>query len=576
MFNKLLANLPFNPSLVDQVSFYAKRVQRESSVRRIGFVFVALAFFVQLFAVLSPPHPSLAASSNDLINNGFGSAAQAANDCRSNLEDYQTILANFGITCDKVASAPTITIHSTDFNRQLFSMGRIPYGLAGETPVSIPGAGTIYARYLWAWDRGGPASSYQALNVTSAGGQTFLLLFSCGNLTSVGLPAPVQKPPVLSITKTTSPGGPVAESNVSPGAALLYRMNFNNAGGQANNVVVTDHQPANTSYGNFIGGGGANSFSFNAATTTGTWTYTTMPAGATGFYVDIKFMVNANVANGTRICNVASLSATGVAPITSNQVCMTIVVNAPPPKPTPPAPPVCQFDSSILQSNKLCVPCAFNSNIIASNALCKPCTSSLSSEDTTACVIFSKTASNTTQNLPDANNTTAQAGDVIKYTLMAKNSGKAKVKKFVVQESISDVLDYADVQDLNGGALDNATKIISWPAADIAAGGTAQETFTVKVKTPIPDTAPSASDPEHFNHIMTNVYGNTINIKLPQTIVTVAQTVQTTLPNTGPGTSIIIGFIGFMIVGYFFARSRLLAKEAVLVRNDYSHNGDIV
>ena len=52
MFKKLISNLPFNPSLIGQVSFYAKRLRKEESIRRAGFGFMALAMFIQLFAVI--------------------------------------------------------------------------------------------------------------------------------------------------------------------------------------------------------------------------------------------------------------------------------------------------------------------------------------------------------------------------------------------------------------------------------------------------------------------------------------------------------------------------------------------
>ncbi|HEY1646095.1 MAG TPA: hypothetical protein VGF75_07095, partial [Candidatus Saccharimonadales bacterium] len=105
MFDKLLSALPFNPGSIQQLSFYAHRVRKEQSVRRIGLVFIVLAFLVQFFAFVSPPSPTLADSPNDLIDGGFSSAAEAASDCTSNVEDYGTILANYGITCAKVASA---------------------------------------------------------------------------------------------------------------------------------------------------------------------------------------------------------------------------------------------------------------------------------------------------------------------------------------------------------------------------------------------------------------------------------------------------------------------------------------
>ena len=72
MFKKLISNLPFNPSLLGQVSFYAKRLKAEESIRRMGFGFMALAMFIQMFAVFAPPQKSLA-SSNDHIISGLNS-----------------------------------------------------------------------------------------------------------------------------------------------------------------------------------------------------------------------------------------------------------------------------------------------------------------------------------------------------------------------------------------------------------------------------------------------------------------------------------------------------------------------
>ncbi len=48
-----------------------------------------------------------------------------------------------------------------------------------------------------------------------------------------------------------------------------------------------------------------------------------------------------------------------------------------------------------------------------------------------------------------------------------------------------------------------------------------------------------------------------------------------TLPNTGPGTSIAFGFTVTIIVGYFFARSRILARELDLIKNEYAPTGGI-
>lgn len=42
-----------------------------------------------------------------------------------------------------------------------------------------------------------------------------------------------------------------------------------------------------------------------------------------------------------------------------------------------------------------------------------------------------------------------------------------------------------------------------------------------------------------------------------------------TLPNTGPGASLIAGFTIMSVIGYFFARSRLLAKELDIIKHDH-------
>ncbi len=178
-----------------------------------------------------------------------------------------------------------------------------------------------------------------------------------------------------------------------------------------------------------------------------------------------------------------------------------------------------------------------------------------------------KTAANITAGLTDANNSTAKAGDVITYTLYAQNQGKGKIKGFTFQENLSDVSDYADVVDLHGGTIDGS-KIVTWPSTDIPAGQTVTVSLTVKVKDPIPVTPSAPSDPFHFDLTMTNVYGNTVNIKVPSPPIKTVQTVATTLPNTGPGTGLFLAASLVIIGGYFYGRARLLAKESNIALHD--------
>src|SRR5665213_3476899 len=99
MFEKLLSLLPYNPGLIQQLSFYSQRMREEETIRRTGMIFIVLAFMIQFFAVISPPSPASAAAScnaNNLINCGFTSASQAEADCTNNVQDYKTILNYYG------------------------------------------------------------------------------------------------------------------------------------------------------------------------------------------------------------------------------------------------------------------------------------------------------------------------------------------------------------------------------------------------------------------------------------------------------------------------------------------------
>jgi len=437
MLNKILSNLRFNPDYFQLLKEYQAKQSHEKLIRGIGFSFIVLAFVIQIIAYTpASSQSSASASDNDLIPGGVSSQAQIANDCYSNYHFTQLIYGTYGISCAEIASptSPVVTLNSTDYNDQLWSVGHLPYGIAGETPVTIYGGGTLYWRLLHGWDTNG-SSNYKALRVTSADNKAYWILFQCGNLVSLGFPSPYVAP------------------TVAP-------------------------TPAPTP---------------------------------------------------------APLPTPAPAP-------------APTPTPAPaPAP----------------APCQYNSAIYASSPACKPCTNSQDTTDVVSCLTYSKAAENITQGVANANNVTADPGDNIKYTLTVANTGKAEVKDYVVQDNISDVLDYSNVSTIANGGSVSSNNIISWPAVNIEPKNSVSETFNILVKNPLPQIAPNQDDPQGYNNIMTNVYGNTINIPVKQTaVVAVAAAATTSLPNTGPGSSIFVMFIVVTIAGYFYSRSRLLSKEA--------------
>lgn len=222
----------------------------------------------------------------------------------------------------------------------------------------------------------------------------------------------------------------------------------------------------------------------------------------------------------------------------------------------------CQYNKSIPKNSPNCYPpCQYNPLISANDPKCRPCDKNTSSVDALACIFVSKSAINKTTGGGDASNTTVNAGDTIVYTLNAKNDGKVSVKDYIFQEDLSDVLDYATIVDLHGGTI-NDRNVVSWPKVEVKAGKTVSKQITVQIKSPIPGTPTGVSDPGRFDLIMTNVYGNAVNIKLPAPPIKSVEVTASSLPNTGPGTNLAIAAMLVVFAGYFWSRSRLLARES--------------
>ena len=479
MFKKIVSNLPFNPSLVGQLSFYLKRLQQEAFIRQMGVFIMSLALVVQVFAVISPPESTMAQSENDLIVGGIRSKQDANQVCQKNIRNYKTILSHYGISCNDLLQTTDVTLKSTDYSRNLYSMGHLRYGKAGETQVNIGGE-TFWLRYLWSWDSGA-YSTYKALKGTTKDGLTFFVLYNCGNLVFIGLPTPPKK------------------CKWNPNLLASDPKCF-----EPCPVDGKEHLPKNSPK------------CFEPCK----WN-TSIPSSHPKCFKPCHVKGKEHIPKNSADCY---------------------------------------------------IPCRYDDSIKSSDPNCKPCEESQTRTNKTACVEHSKSAANITQGFDDANGTTAKPKDIIVYELRATNKGKAVIEKYEIQENISDILDYATITSLNGANKDERG-VISWPAIRLEAGETITKKFEVKIKNPLPNTPTSTSDPGHFDMEMVNVYGNTVTIKLPPSIVKRTEIVTKTLPNTGPGTSISIIFGLVAFISYFYARSRQLATEVELVKQDYAEGG---
>ncbi len=168
----------------------------------------------------------------------------------------------------------------------------------------------------------------------------------------------------------------------------------------------------------------------------------------------------------------------------------------------------------------------------------------------------------------NADNSFARPGDTIEYTLTTINQGNGSQESYQPTEDISDILEYADLLDPRGAKLKDPGTL-EWAKAKIDPGQTLINQFTVQVKSPLPTTPKSTSDPESFDLRMDNVYGNEIKIPLEVPAPKQIETAAAALPQSGAGTNLIILLAVVSLIVYFYARNRQLITEVGILRSDH-------
>lgn len=696
MFRKLVSNLPFSPSLINQLSFYSVRLKKEQFTRKLGLIFTALAIVVQTLTFLVPAQATLAASGNDIIYNGNGKTKsgiiQAYNNNRDQLGrgDIQAIFNHYGINQAALNDSRVVTIRSTVANNY-WSIGRAPRG-GQEVAVQINGGPRIYSRTLHGW---AVNKNWSALEVRTGQGVRWILL-ECGNIvTSENKP----EVPDISVTKSVNNQAPLL------GQAITYTVNVKNVGKvTARGVGARDVAPAGIEFTGPTSGA-------NPILSPREWK-TSQPfdlaPGATRTFTlqarvtldgprqidNIACALGANGdANGSNNCGTATIFVRPVCPLPGKQnlpiddpncsspglkiekvadkrehkvgdsfiytlkVTNNGDINLPKAvvRDVPPAEiefievkepgastftPVSnkrdylskefalrkgasiqiQLKAKVLKAksaainNRACVlsvgtgttagacddepitvkdfcpanpslakddprcqpPCPIEGkqNLVQNDPGCVPCdeTKQDSGGNDISCLELHKRARNITQQLENANGTKANAGDSIEYTLSVTNRSKEVRKGFIIEENMEDVLEYADIIDASGAAFtDNPVKMLSWLPVDIKPNETINRTILIKIKSTIPSTPASTSDPLSYDMKLINVYGDTVRIELPTNPVKIVEQTVTTLPSTGLGTNILISTVLIMGATYFYFRSRTMVKELGLVRQQFNY-----
>lgn len=569
-FYRIVSSLSLSPSAGSQLGYYARRLHGESATRTLSAIMGALLIFLQVAIVVAPPTTTMASSENDVICGGIGSSKPKTNllkhydrgkdDCgRGGVKE---LFNRYGIDRNAIEKSTTGTVSSS--LKGIHSIGRRPHSDA-DKPFTAGGS-QFYERPLASWGKG---VTYKALKGKRKDGSTFYVLYNCGNLSIVvkDTPPPA-KPPAPRLTITKKAVTPAAGNTVAPGATITYRVTFKNAGGPAKGTIVGDRISSNTTFVSQSSlkidkhTGAINAYKGNQAArgklAAGYFTnfnIAQLDAGSGSF--DITVRVNDNVPNNTKFCNVAFIDATGLSTGYSPSICHT-VKRPPTPQPTPTPTPTATPTPEP-------TPEPVNPTPPPTVPPTPPTPDNPNPE-----IVLSKAAVITAQSGAerDANGATAQPGEKITYTLTTANTGNGVAKAYQVNEPISDILEYATLTSPGGGSV-NANGVITWPKADIGAGKTQTNTFTVTVKSPIPVTPSGKSDPESFDLCMDNVYGNTIRTCLPAPVEKEVEEVAAELPETGAGTTAMLVFGAIGMVMFFYFRNRQLMLEVKILRGEF-------
>lgn len=512
MFRKLVSNLGFSPALVGQLAFYAKRLKKEETTRRLGLLFTVFALVIQGFVVFAPPTSANSDNDNDMcpgVSRG-SDGVKTIKDCyNSNTRHYRDIMNYFGISKTELWKA----LDNSGSWRYTSTYGNwYTFGHDSRASdvknYSSAVAGKLYARKWkntihtrqWGWKG-------------KSGDTEFIILADCGNLALKRLLNPVAKCVSLTASKHELTLGEsftlTAKSFVDDGAEVA-KYNFAQDGPGSDDATTAVKTNAETA----------------------TWQRTLSNVGTYKFTVTIDTTNNKDN-------------------ITANSCVETVSVAAKP------------------QEQK----CPYNPALPINDAKCKPdCTTKPDMAGCSPDIVLTKKAINRTQNDVDATKKKANAGDVIVYTITATNQGKT-TGTVSLDDVLSDPLEYSQLTEVGGGTFDSTSKALSWGTLTLQPGASTTRQFVMTVYNPIPAMAQNEGSPDSYDCVMSNVVrkdGEGI-IKIPVDCPVVKEVVEKTvdeLPHTGPTENIVFAGILLAVVSYFYARSRLMRKEVRLIRRD--------
>lgn len=616
MFEKLVSNLPFTPSLIGDVTFYASRLRKEEITRRLGVFFIVTALLLQSLAVFRPPEPANAANDSDMIRGGISSKEAMLKEYRNSKSDIAAILTYAGITETELAATKVSSINSRQHGtagNAWKSWGRVSRFSSsdGEVRHILPykdRTTTVYSRPLWRFDSTPSTkqngSTYKALVGHSKIRGNFAIIFNCGNLVTQTLPTPRLVTDLKANCDTIS-GIAIDERDRSkPITVYLY---FNGPPGKGKRSAPILTAPNTGSF----------SYPVDPAKEAGQRVWATMKPlpGYPEALVGFKDIVTISKDCAPKPLKVACTSLKAIVKANSISLGVTYKISgegtidkaiikisgddSSSKTFTRPVSPLTyefatkphtnyQIDVEFYTSNKLVVStactkkvntnpavCPYNSDLTANDPACKPCpgdnTLWINDPNCRASVVISKTASNITRGSTDAASVAALPGDKITFAITAENTGATK-DVITLTDNIGDLLEYATIDTTSGGTVQGDNLI--WPDIAVDGNTSVSRLFTVTVKT-APSTPTGWSDPTSFDCIINNSIGvSTIEIPVACPDAKMVEAAMHDLPATGPAENMLVLGSASGIATYLLAYTRQKRRDLDRVRKAFDR-GDL-
>lgn len=621
MFKKLVSNLPFSPTLVGQLGFYANRLKKEEATRRIGLILTALALLLQSFVVFSPPESANAASASDLVYGGIHTKTQLLAAWDKNTQGYRDLLKHAGLTRANLVKAKEGHINSRTNGKGngWLTWGRVAKGGAKFRESSFKvGNQTIYARSLAAYDTGsstkGNGSYFSAFIMTNSKGQQVVVTKACANIVMKTRPKSdanikvcnLATKKIITIRQSQFNKNKHSKDTKNCQAKSIkvcdlttkkiitikdinydskkHSKNLDNCKEKtikvcdiANKKIITIKEkdfnsrkhsknfedckekpvPVANCSSLVIKKISRTEFDLQGAANTANGaaiqSYTYVIKDESGKEVTKRTVNTTSKTNSIRVT---------VGDEGKYSVVLTVATSLGNKTAT-----ACQGELIVEPIER----CPLNPELPINDPDCQPCpgdpTLWVKDEDCAAKISREKKATNLTASKP-AEEVVAKASDRIQFVLTAKNDGK-DTATFVMEDDISDVLEYSTLYDRGSGTLDEQTKTLSWGEVTLKPGEEQERIYVVQMANKISPMSQGSSDPASYDCRMINIFGNTVEIAVdcpaPKII---EQQIVPELPRTGATENMIAGGIVAAVVAFLYMRSRQLNKEVRLIRRE--------